>query len=185
MFNFVYDGTRSGGPKELAELMFTFATPLSTQSYLLLTDFDSFEGLAIAAYDSSDSLIPFNAFIFSRHDGESPLGNTFSQPSWSDTNPTQSQQWVNSNSPWTGVSAITGFLQETANITTRNAAVSLQPTTEISRIVFYYNAESIDGTGPNNLRFNFASPEPVPGPLPVLAAGAAYGFSRKLRHRIK
>jgi hypothetical protein len=57
MFRLSYDGTRSGGPRELAELQFTFATPLSTQSYLLLADFDSFEGLAIAAFDSSNTLI--------------------------------------------------------------------------------------------------------------------------------
>ena len=25
----------------------------------------------------------------------------------------------------------------------------------------------------------------VPGPLPILGAGAAFGFSRRLRHRIK
>ena len=27
--------------------------------------------------------------------------------------------------------------------------------------------------------------QPVPGPLPLLGAGAAFGFSRKLRGRIK
>ena len=29
-----------------------------------------------------------------------------------------------------------------------------------------------------------SAPEPIPGPLPVLGAGAAFGFSRKLRRRI-
>jgi hypothetical protein len=164
-------------------LAFTFATPLSTQSYLLLTDFDSYEGLAIAAFDTSNSLIPFNSFIFTRHDGEDPLGDTFSQPSWSSTNPTQSDLWVDFNAPWTGVSAISGYLQETDNISADDAAVSLSSSAEISRIVFYYNAESTDGTGSNSIRFNFATP--VPGPLPVLGAGAAFGFSRKLRLRIK
>lgn len=183
MFRLSYDGSRSGGPRELAELTFTFATPLSTQSYLLVTDFDSYEGLAIAAFDTSNSLIPFNSFIFSRHDGEEPLGDTFAQPSWLVTNPTQSSVWVDNNSPWTGVDTISGYLQETANVATSDAAVSLQSSTAISRIVFYYNAESTNGTGANSLRFNFASP--VPGPLPVLGAGAAFGFSRKLRHRIK
>jgi hypothetical protein len=182
MFRFSYDGNRLEDPRELAELEFTFSTPLSTQSYLLLTDFDSFEGLAIAAYDTPNSLVPFNAFLFSRHDGEEPLGDTFVQPSWSDTNPTQSSIWVNNNSPWTGVNSITGFLQDTSNSTVNDPAVSLQSSTEISRIVFYYNAESISGTGENSLRFNFAS---VPGPLPIFGAGAAFGFSRKLRHRIR
>ena len=183
MFRFEYDGSTSGGPRELAELEFIFSTPLSTQSYLLLTDFDSYEGLAIAAYNTSNSLVPFNAFLFSRHDGEEPLGDTFVQPSWSATNPTQSSQWVNNNSPWTGVNSITGFLQDTSNSSVDDPAVSLQPTTEISRIVFYYNAESINGTGSNTLRFNFAAP--VPGPLPIVGVGAAFGFSRKLRRRIK
>jgi hypothetical protein len=89
MFQLSYAGSRFGGPKELAELAFTFATPLSTQSFLLLRDFDSYEGLANAAFDTSNSLIPFHSFIFTRHDGEDPLGDTFSQPSWSSNNPTQ------------------------------------------------------------------------------------------------
>jgi hypothetical protein len=33
--------------------------------------------------------------------------------------------------------------------------------------------------------FNFAPPAPVPGPLPVLGAVAALGWSRNLRRRIK
>lgn len=32
---------------------------------------------------------------------------------------------------------------------------------------------------------NFANTFQTPGPLPILGAGAAFGFSRKLRHRIK
>lgn len=33
--------------------------------------------------------------------------------------------------------------------------------------------------------YNFADPAPVPGPLPLLGASAALGFSRKLRNRLK
>ncbi len=44
------------------------------------------------------------------------------------------------------------------------------------------------GVGANESRtFAVASlvPAPVPGPLPILGVGAAFGFSRKLRKRIK
>jgi hypothetical protein len=35
------------------------------------------------------------------------------------------------------------------------------------------------------LSYQYTSPDPVPGPLPILGAGAAFGFSRKLRQRIR
>ena len=35
------------------------------------------------------------------------------------------------------------------------------------------------------LTYTYTNPDPVPGPLPVLGAGAAFGFSRKLRQRIR
>jgi hypothetical protein len=182
VFQFSFDGGQDStdGIRELAQLEFAFAAPLSAQSYLLVADFDSYEGLAIAAFDSLSNLIPFNTFTFSRHDGEDPNGDDiaiYPGPTWSNTNPT-----------WTGAPAITGFLQDTEAILNDSAAVSLQSATEISRMVFYYNAKSVPGEASNSLRFNFASPDPstpVPVPLPVLGAGAAFGFSRKLRHRIK
>lgn len=44
--------------------------------------------------------------------------------------------------------------------------------------------------GPNGFtntvtQSTFGAPDPVPGPLPLLGAAAAFGFSRKLRARIK
>ncbi|MCS5699489.1 hypothetical protein NZK32_10610 [Cyanobium sp. FGCU-52] len=183
MFMLSFDGGpgSTNGSRELAQLQFAFDASLSTQPYLLVTDFDSYEGLAIAAFDSSSTLIPFNTFTFLRHDGEDPDGDNpavYPGPTWSNTNPS-----------WTGAATITGFLQDTDNILNDSAAVSLQSTTEIKRMVFYYNAKSVPGEARNSLRFNFASPfsgsSTVPGPLPVLGAGAAFGFSRKLRHRIK
>jgi hypothetical protein len=36
-----------------------------------------------------------------------------------------------------------------------------------------------------NFRVNTSNTPPVPGPLPVLGAAAAFGFSRKVRNRIK
>lgn len=60
MFELNYDGSASGGPKELAKIEFTFSNPLSPESYLLFLDFDSEEGLAIAAFNASNTLIPYN-----------------------------------------------------------------------------------------------------------------------------
>ena len=37
----------------------------------------------------------------------------------------------------------------------------------------------------NSLTQRIPTPSPAPGPLPILGAGAAFGFSRKLRSRIK
>ena len=70
MFVLPYSGSASGGPKELAQLEFTFANLLNSQSFMVFTDFDSYEGLAIAAYDQSNNLIPFANLNFSRLDGE-------------------------------------------------------------------------------------------------------------------
>jgi hypothetical protein len=45
-----------------------------------------------------------------------------------------------------------------------------------------YNSSS---TSANTLLFTAASPASVPGPLPLFGAGAAFGWSRRLRRRIK
>ena len=191
MFRIEYSGSASGGPNELAQLDFTFANLLSSQSYMVFSDFDSYEGLAIAAYDQSNNLIPFANLTFSRLDGEMVGGASLATPTWTDTNPTL--QWVTpDNTGWVGASAVSGFLQDTDNSSLDDPTVALQANTSISRVSFYYNAESISGTGSNTLRFNFASPSlvpgsgpsSVPGPLPVLGIFAAFAFSRKLRQRI-
>ena len=192
MFRIEYSGSASGGSNELAQLDFTFANLLSSQSYMVFSDFDSYEGLAIAAYDQSNNLIPFANLTFSRLDGEMVGGASLATPTWTDTNPTLG--WVTpDNTGWVGASgAVSGFLQDTDNSSLDDPTVALQANTSISRVSFYYNAESISGTGSNNLRFNFASPSlvpgsgpsSVPGPLPVLGIFAAFAFSRKLRQRI-
>ena len=41
-----------------------------------------------------------------------------------------------------------------------------------------------DGLVATSLLKPFSGPEPVPGPLPLLGAGAAFGWSRRLRRRI-
>ena len=45
----------------------------------------------------------------------------------------------------------------------------------------------LDSTSTNSLRFTPVGPPPaaVPGPLPLFGAGAAFGWSRRLRRRIK
>ena len=191
MFRIEYSGSASGGPNELAQLDFTFANLLSSQSYMVFSDFDSYEGLAIAAYDQSNNLIPFANLSFSRLDGEMVGGASLATPTWTDTNPTLG--WATAdNTGWVGASAVSGFLQDTDNSSLDDPTVALQANTSISRVSFYYNAESISGTGSNTLRFNFASPSlvpgsgpsSVPGPLPVLGIFAAFAFSRKLRQRI-
>ena len=53
-----------------------------------------------------------------------------------------------------------------------------------SELSFYYNSDP-DNTSSNTLLFTPASPASVPGPLPLFGAGAAFGWSRRLRRRIK
>ena len=161
---------------------------------MVFADFDSYEGLAIAAFDQTSTLIPFANLTFSRMDGEMPGGASLTTPTWTNTNPTQ--DWATAdNTGWVGASSVSGFLQDATNVSPSldNPAVALQANTDISRVVFYYNAESISGTSSNTLRFNFAAPssgpvpgpsDQVPGPLPVLGIFAAFAFSRKLRQRI-
>jgi len=47
-----------------------------------------------------------------------------------------------------------------------------------------YNVDS-NPSSTNTLLFTAASPASVPGPLPLFGAGAAFGWSRRLRRRIK
>jgi hypothetical protein len=187
MFVLAYAGSASGGPKELAQLELGFASPLSPASYLVFADFDSYEGLAIAAFDPSGSLIPYANFALTRLDGEEPGGASLTMPNWTNTNPTQG--WATAdNTGWVGTNAVSGFLQDTTNISTNDVAVALQANTGISRLVFYLNSESISGTGSNSIRFNVASPPPtpaVPGPLSIFGSFAAFAYSRRLRRRIR
>ena len=43
-----------------------------------------------------------------------------------------------------------------------------------------------NGSNPGSITFfNVPEPDPVPGPLPLLGAGAAFGWSRRIRRRLK
>ena len=54
----------------------------------------------------------------------------------------------------------------------------------VSESAYYENIDD-DNTSSNTLLFTPASPASVPGPLPLFGAGAAFGWSRRLRRRIK
>ena len=71
-----------------------------------------------------------------------------------------------------GTTTLLGVL--TANTTTTTAPLLVSGTS--FRIVDVYNGSGIDNTE-NVFK--------TPGPLPMLGAGAAFGFSRKLRSRVK
>lgn len=66
-------------------------------------------------------------------------------------------------------------------------------TTPPSQVVFFADFGPPYGVGigssPQNSTFFYAqvapAPAPVPGPLPAVGAAAAFGISRRLRHRIK
>ncbi len=48
---------------------------------------------------------------------------------------------------------------------------------------FTFNDTSADGGGSYSANIDVATK--VPGPLPILGAGVAFGYSRRLRKRIK
>lgn len=147
------------------------ANSLSQASYLVFADFDSYEGLAFAAFDPAGSLIPYANFNLTRLDGEQSGGASATTSSWTDTNPTQG--WATAdNTGWIGTGAVSGILQDPTSSST------------IYRLVFYLSSESISGKGSNSIRFNVASTPPVPGPLPLFGCFAAFAFSRRLRRRI-
>ncbi|MCX5947708.1 MAG: hypothetical protein NTY67_05860 [Cyanobacteria bacterium] len=66
-----------------------------------------------------------------------------------------------------------------------NQFSSLYP--KLTKTDFSIFNEDIDATSSNSLIFTPVSPGPasVPGPLPLFGAGAAFGWSRRLRRRIK
>ncbi len=45
--------------------------------------------------------------------------------------------------------------------------------------------DNASGNGPNSITFTPFNPSSVPGPVPLFGAGAAFGWSRRLRRRIK
>jgi hypothetical protein len=178
MFNINYDGSASGGPRELMEIEFVFSTRFSNASYMLFNDFDSEEGVAIAAFDVNNSLIPFADLTLTRVDGEQPGGASSLMPLWLDYNPTN--DWASGNSPWSGTGAVSGFLVDTEDDSNDDVGVAISSSRTISRVVYYVNMET-DSTGGNNLRFNFASPVPEPGSIAIFGIGmlGAYGRYRR------
>jgi hypothetical protein len=56
---------------------------------------------------------------------------------------------------------------------------------ELSETSYDFVNVDLDNTSSNSLLFTPASPASVPGPLPLFGAGAAFGWSRRLRRRIK
>jgi hypothetical protein len=57
-----------------------------------------------------------------------------------------------------------------------------------SQEIFVRDSWNIPDTSPakiDAIQNNYTQVDRVPGPLPLLGAGAAFGFSRKLRKRIK
>ena len=71
-----------------------------------------------------------------------------------------------------------------ASLTTQNSSVSqdlggLYQSLYIEDII---NANGAEGGSISRVTDSFRQ---VPGPLPILGAGTAFGFSRKLRRRIK
>lgn len=180
MFNFDYDGSASGGAKEFVKIEFVFSRLLIPSSYMLFTDFDSEEGLAIAAFDASNNLIPYSSFTFARVDGEQPGGASLTTPNWLDQNPTIG--WQTGNDGWVGTSAVSGYIVDQIDDDANDPGVYLQSSVAISRVVFYYNAET-DTTGGNNMRFNFAA-VPEPGSMCVFSAllvGGAIASRRRKR----
>lgn len=181
MFELNYDGSASGGPKELAKIEFTFSNPLSPESYLLFLDFDSEEGLAIAAFNASNTLIPYNDFVFARVDGEEPGGALLPTPLWLDQNPTNG--WATTdNAGWVGTGAVSGYIVDEDDDSEDNPGVYLQSSQAISRVVFYYNAET-DGTSDNGTAFNFATPVPEPTSMSIFAAIVAGGIATSRRKK--
>jgi hypothetical protein len=181
MFELNYDGSASGGPKELAKIEFTFSNPLSPDSYLLFLDFDSEEGLAIAAFNASNTLIPYSDFVFARVDGEEPGGALLPTPLWLDQNPTNG--WATTdNAGWVGTGAVSGYIVDEDDDSEDNPGVYLQSSQAISRVVFYYNAET-DGTSDNGTAFNFATPVPEPTSMSIFAAIVAGGIATSRRKK--
>lgn len=181
MFELNYDGSASGGPKELAKIEFTFSNPLSPESYLLFLDFDSEEGLAIAAFNASNTLIPYNNFVFARVDGEEPGGALLPTPLWLDQNPTNG--WATTdNAGWVGTGAVSGYIVDEDDDAANDPGVYLQSSQAISRVVFYFNAET-DSTGSNGIAFNFATPVPEPTSMSIFAAIVAGGIATSRRKK--
>lgn len=67
-------------------------------------------------------------------------------------------------------------------ISTNGSSLDMVPLVGAGTVIWVKDVYSASGTtGLDNITNKFMTP----GPLPVLGAGAAFGFSRKLRHRIK
>ena len=70
-------------------------------------------------------------------------------------------------------------------LTSTNGSSSFKPVTGGPTKITVNNRYNGSGGAIDTLENSFQQRQPVPGPLPLLGAGAAFGFSRNLRKRIK
>ena len=89
-----------------------------------------------------------------------------------------------------GLASITGFAEQ-VNLYRRGAGVGsvtmigYGPAVDIDTTFAGYESAGNDGIINSSSLSPLSSPASVPGPLPILGLAAAFGFSRKLRKRIK
>ena len=142
-----------------------FSQPLAAASYLVFVDFDAREVLNIRAYDTSPTpaLIDYNAFTFSRQNGNTPDGALLAYPTW-DT-----------------LAGYSGSLVTGTFDTKPEAVVSLLTSVAISRLEYEFDMNPTGSITSNDVQFNFATPVPEPSTYALLALAAA-GLGIRLAH---
>lgn len=115
-------------------------------------------------------------------------GLSFGSLSLASSEAAVSTNWINLDSsvPGGGVNALNfsnNFVTFSMPVTSPNIAIGSTVLVEVRY------SDALDNNTNTSVGDFLAtasnSPDPVPGPLPLLGAGAAFGFSRKLRRRIR
>jgi hypothetical protein len=135
-------GTRSffgiadggAGPGHTISFTSVFSSPLLSTSYLVFTDVEFGESIAIKAYNNA-SLIPFADLTFTKWNGRDPNGTTV-------------------NTTWSTSAGDTGILVSGTPYGFSNPVVTLQSSQPISSLEYTINM----GSATNSLGFNFVVP---------------------------
>lgn len=158
---------RTTTPDSTVDFDIEFSQPLPASSYLVFVDFDAREVLNIKAYDtgSTPSLIPNEAFTFSRQNGNTVDGSTLAYPTWGT------------------LDGYSGSLVTGTFATTPEAVVSLLTSVPISRLQYEFTMNPTGNVLSNDVQFNFAVPVPEPA-VPMLGgliSVSAFWLTRRWR----
>ncbi len=140
MFELDYSPSRGTGVGTV-NYQFEFSDVLSTQGYMVFSDFDFREEIRIKAYKANGDLIPYSEMIMKRENGQFATGSSYLNTKFDNIG-----------------SSFSGVLTTWNDNNVSNPVVTLQSIHPIKRVVFEINLNVAAANDSKTMRFNFANP---------------------------